>query len=409
MTTRRRIAWIVGVVAAAAIVSAFLDLAASRYLYRFDGRRLTSAAVDQERTANYRRPIVVGTPLSDNAATKYRTAFANLRTLPKDTTSQLGALVNQGIAVDLAAAKSFLAAQCGEVQSREFRDALRCTRCDWQLGSASDGAGVEALFLGNCLVLSGHVSARSREWRGSAQSYVEALGFACDLGQGDFWANLMGIAVATSALRGLTDLVEPAGHDADFLQHVSQLLSSDLTDRLPSMTTGIRSLRAELAPGLLAEAHSLARSLNHFGVVVPGTAFAAWRLWRQESVLDKLEQAAAGGDIEQRVELAREVRAYAAVSGSEAFKRLPTIIPEAILSTESVQLQYALVRAQTFMHEWRLQHGSFPTDVAQLPPFFRDFELQYELIDAGKGYRIVATRGDRAGEVLITHPSGALR
>jgi hypothetical protein len=243
VTTRRRIAWILGVLLTAAILSAALDSRASRYLRRFEDRRMMKAALDQERAANYRRPIVVGTPLPQNAVTKYRTAFANLKTLSKDTSTQSGALVNQGVSVDLATAHSFLAAQCGEVQTPEFRDALRCTRCDWQLASASDHVGIGALFLGNCLVLSGHSSGGLREWRRSAQSYVEALSFACDLGQGDFSTNLMGITVATSALRGLTQLVESAGDDTAFLQYVSRLLS-DVADRLPSMSTGTRSLNA---------------------------------------------------------------------------------------------------------------------------------------------------------------------
>lgn len=364
-------------------------------------------ALDQERAANYRRPIVVGTPLPQNAVTKYRTAFANLKTLSKDTSTQSGTLVNQGITVDLATAHSFLAAQCGEVRTPEFRDALRCTRCDWQLGSASDIVGVGALFLGNCLVLSGHSNGGVREWRRSAQSYVEALSFACDLGQGDFMTNLFGITVATAALRGLTQLVESAGDDTAFLQHVSRLLS-DVADRLPSMSTGIRSLNAAIAAGLVVEARSSARSLNRIGVVVPGTAFAAWRLRRHESYLDKLEQAAGGGDVEQRVELARQVRTYAAASGSAAFEWVPTIIPEAILDEDSVALLYGSLRAAITVHEWQIQHGLFPTDVDQLPLFPRASNLKYEPIDGGKGYRIVVTRGYRAGEVLIAHTPGGL-
>jgi hypothetical protein len=276
------------------------------------------------------------------------------------------------------------------------------------LASASDSASVGAIFLGNCLVLSGHSSGGLREWRRSAQSYVEALSFACDLGQGDFWTNLIGITVATSALRGLTQLVESAGDDTAFLQYVSRLLS-DVADRLPSMSTGIRSLNAAVAAGLVVEARSFARSLNRFGVVVPGTAFAAWRLRRHESYFDKLEQAAGGGDVEQRVELARQVRTYAAASGSAAFKWVPTILPEAILSAESVPLQYVSLRAAITVHEWRIQHGLFPTEVAQLPLFPRESNLKYEPIDGGKGYRIVVTRGYRAGEVLIAHTPGTLR
>jgi hypothetical protein len=407
MTTRRRIAWILGVLSAAAIVSATLDAPASGYLHRFDDRRLMKVALDQERAANYRRPLVVGTPLPQNAVTKYRTAFANLKTLPKDISRQSGALVNQGIAVDLATAHAFLAAQCGEARSPHVREALRCTHCDWQLGGASDGPGAETLFLGNCLVLSGHSSGGVREWRRSAQSYVEALSFACDLGQGDFRVNLVGIRVATSALRGLTQLVLSAGDDAAFLQHVSRLLS-DVTDRLPSMNTGIRSLNAEVAARLVVEARSSARSLNRIRVVVPGTAFAVWRLRRHESYLDKLEQAAGGGDVEQRVELARQVRTYAAASGGEAFKWVPTILPEAIIDAESVPLQYGSLRAAITVHEWRIQHGSFPTDVAQLAPFLRESNLDYEPIDGGKGYRIVVSHGYRAGEVLIAHTPGTL-
>jgi hypothetical protein len=144
-------------------------------------------------------------------------------------------------------------------------------------------------------------------------------------------------------------------------------------------------------------------------VVVPGTAFAVWRLRRHESYLDKLEQAAAGGDVEQRVELARQVRTYAATSGSAAFKWVPTILPEAILSAESVPLQYGSLGTAITVHEWRIQHGSFPTDAAQLPLFPRESNLKYEPIDGGKGYRIVVTRGYRAGEVLIAHTPGTLR
>lgn len=214
--------------------------------------------------------------------------------------------------------------------------------------------------------------------------------------------------MAISALRGLTQLVESAGDDTAFLQHVSRLIS-DITDRLPSLNTGIRALSSELAAGLVAEAQSSARFRDRLGVVVPSTAFAVWRLRRHESYLDKLEQTAGGGDVEQRVELARQVRTYAAASGSEAFKRVPTIIPEAILSAEFVPLQYGSLRAAITVHEWRIQHGSFPTDVAQLPPFLRESNLNYEPIDGGKGYRIVVSRGYRAGEVLIAHKLGILQ
>ena len=83
VTTRRRIAWIVGVVAAAAILSASLDSAASGYVYRSNNHLLRNVALDQARAANYRRPIVVGMPLSESAATKYRSALANFKMLPK--------------------------------------------------------------------------------------------------------------------------------------------------------------------------------------------------------------------------------------------------------------------------------------------------------------------------------------
>jgi hypothetical protein len=404
VTTRRRIAWILGVLLAAAILSAALDSAASGYLHRFDERRLTNVALDRERAANYRRPIVIGTPLQQNAVTAYRTAFANVRGLSKDISKQSGTLVNQSLTVDVATAHAFLAAQCGEVQSHRFREALRCTRCDWQLGSASEPVGVEALFLGNCLVLSGHSSGSGREWRRSAQSYIEALSFACDLGQGDLWANLIGITVATSALRGLAQLVESAD-DPSILQDVSRLLS-DVGHELPSANTGIRSLHADLAAQLVAEAQSYARSFDRFGVVVPGRAFAIWRLRHHASFLDKLEQAAGDGEVDQRVELARQVRTYAAASGSGAFKRFPTIIPEAILSAESVPLQYDSLRAVIAVHEWRTQHGSFPTDVAQWPLFSRGSKLRYEALDGGKGYRIVVALGYREDEVIVTHTAG---
>jgi hypothetical protein len=224
------------------------------------------------------------------------------------------------------------------------------------------------------------------------------LSFACDLGQSDFWTNLVGITVATSALRGLTQLVESAGDDTAFLQDVSRLLS-DVADRLPSLSTGIRALNAELAAGLVFEAQSSAR----------GRAFAAWRLRRHQLYLDRLYQAADGGDVGQRVELARQVRAYAAASGSEAFKRVPTIVPEAILSAEAVPLQYETLRAAITLHEWRMQHGSFPIDEAKLPLLLHESNLKYEPIDGGKGYRIVVARGYRAGEALITHRAGTLR
>lgn len=406
MTTRRRIALILGVLVAASILSAILDSAASQYLHQFNESRQVNLAIAQESAASYRRPIVVGVPLEENAATRYRSAFTNLESLPHDTSRQLGALVNQGTALDISTAQSFLAAQCGEVQSREFRDALRCTRCDWQLPRQGQGTGLAALFLGNCLVLSGHFSGSLREWHQSAQSYVEALGFACDLAQGDFSAGLVGIAVATSALRGLADLVASAGDDASFLRHLSQLLSSELRDRLPSMSNGIRSLKASLAAELIAEAQATAQSVNRVGVVVPGTALAGWRLRRHEAVLDRLDDVAEGGEAERRAKLAREIRAYAYSSGSEAFKRMPTVVPEAILSAESVALQYGLVRAQILVHEWRLGHDVFPTDVADLPALLDNSNLEYQPIDNGKSYRIIVKRGHRADEVLFTHRPG---
>jgi hypothetical protein len=402
MVNLRRIVWLIGILAVAAVVSATLDSAASKYLHGFDDGRSVKTALQRQRAANYTRPIVVGVPLEENAATKYRPVFAGSQPLAKDVSGQLGGLLKQGFTVNRQAADAFLAAYCGGARSPQFRDALRCTRCDWASPDPLESPGAETLLLGNCLVLSAQSSGHAGDWEQSAQSYFEAVSFACDLAQSDFWTNLVAISVATSALRGLTQLVESGGNDRALLQHLSRRLL-DLEHKLPSVNVGISALATELSARVVAEAQARGRSLNRLGVFVPGTALAVWRLRRHETFLDKLEQAATDSDVERRVAFAREVQTYAATSGSDAFKALPTIIPEAIISAEAISLHYESLRAAIIAHEWRTQNGMFPIDVTRFPLSFRESRLRYEPIDGGKGYRIVVSSGYHVGEVIVAH------
>src|SRR5258708_40119703 len=96
---------------------------------------------------------------------------------------------------------------CREVQSARIREALQSSMCDWESTSIAGDrpdAG-QALLLGNCLVVGGHLHAVRRQCAEAVDSYGRALSFAADLGQGGFSMDLAGMAVGPSpGLRSVT-------------------------------------------------------------------------------------------------------------------------------------------------------------------------------------------------------------
>src|SRR6266516_5727184 len=66
-----------------------LDLCATRYLRNYEARYRQAVLEDQQRVAEYRRPLPVGEPLDQNAAVWYRLAFAKTAMQPEDTAETL--------------------------------------------------------------------------------------------------------------------------------------------------------------------------------------------------------------------------------------------------------------------------------------------------------------------------------
>ena len=120
-----------------------LDLCATRYLRSYEARYRQAVLEDQQRVAEYRRPLPTGEPLNQNAAVWYRLALARTALQPEDTAETLRAAVKAGVNNASSKLPQLLREHCGELRSARVENALACTHCNWELGyRLDDGAAV---------------------------------------------------------------------------------------------------------------------------------------------------------------------------------------------------------------------------------------------------------------------------
>jgi hypothetical protein len=364
-------------------------------------------AREQTRVSSYRRLLLFGEPLQQNAAIWYRLSLAKIPLGPADNLHAIGRAVGRGFADDASSLNALVHDRCLEAQSARIREALRCTWCDWGRSSmafdvlASD-PDRNALLLGNCIVLSGHLRAAQHQWSDAATFYLEALSFGCDLGQADFEANLVGMAVSKSALEALGKLVGKAEDDTRFLDDLWQKLSQ-VESGLPSVDIGFRLARLEIASNLEIEAQAYVRDRRRgLTSLLPWRAVAAWRLSRSERLLNLLEQAADAHDPGQREQLAAEIGHQVTGNTSAVTDALPDNWVGAMNGAEYLERVYWITRAAIKLQQWHADnHGKYPATAALLASSLERHGLRYEPSEDAYSYKIVVASGRDAGTVLL--------
>jgi hypothetical protein len=298
-----------------------VELSASRYLRGYEARYWQGITENRQRVAEYRRPLLAGESLDQNAAVWYRLAFTKTALQPADAAQTLGAAVKAGAHDDSSGHSQLLREHCGELRSARVQHALACTHCNWELGyrvyddSAFDSFS-QALILADCLIIDGYEQEREGHATSAAQRYVNALSFACDLGAGDFNMNLAGHSFARKALSALGQLISSVPDDEQALADISEMLVK-FQHSLPSVKRSFQMEGLRLENGLAVEAQDyLAERPTVIGYLMPRRTFAVWRLSRADAVLSDLLQAADVRDPERRAQVEHDVEARAAVSDS---------------------------------------------------------------------------------------------
>jgi hypothetical protein len=391
--------------------SQIVDLAGARYLRWYDDESDRLISHEHERVASQRKFVIFGEPLDQNAAIWYQRAFAKLSSMPTDTRKVLGEAVERGFAGDPRPLRALFDDRCREIHSPRVNDALRCTHCDWGLGyrleeSLSWGHNTEALILGYCQVLNGHVQASQGDWLGAADSYIKALSLGSDLSDGDFTMNILSLGFWKIGLKALGTVVDSKGDDKRFLDDVGQRFSR-FEGSLPSVKVGLRFTRLWVATGLANDAHAyVAQRRVGLGRLLPWRAVAAWRLSREVPLVEQLRQAVdAKGSIE-RTRLAGEIKQQVLRSRSPFVPDEVPVDMWAPLAEEAdkVSHTYRALQVAIKLQEWHADHGEYPVEIGVLNLPVDLYGLTYDRTDKGKGYRLVAGRGD-AEPLLLEHRS----
>jgi hypothetical protein len=231
---------------------------------------------------------------------------------------------------------------------------------------------------------------------------MHALAIASDLGQADYEANLVGMAIAKSALEAIVRMIGANKDDAHLLTTLEQMLSLAASE-VPTVDVGLRLATLQIATNLEDETRGyLENRRRGLSAVFPWRAVMAWRLSRAERVVSLLEQVIETRDIGVRVRLASEIQHQAYGDGLASVDALPTNLVRAIQSSEYLERIYRATKAAIRLQQWHTQHGSYPKDIRLLRVSLEG--LRYEPNEKADGYKIVIEQGDEAGTVLFAQP-----
>jgi len=399
--THRR-AWVrrglaVAALALAALVgSVALDRAADRQILRRHDEWTREVAQDRIRAASYRRPIVFGPPLDQNAADWYRQAFSRPGEPTRDEFAQLTPLLDQGPGQDERIPPGIDAVCRDTAAIAHVSQALRCTRCDWQLDYEMGGSSVfdhnaRAVALVDCLTLTGHRAVKSRSYGSAAESYLQVIALGCDLGAGNLIMNIVGVGAAKRGLAALGRLLTTIDYDP--------LLFSDVAGRvrklqpcLPTVHNGVRIDRLQAANALIAEALTpVTAGTRPLNPVFPWHAFAAWHLSRDMALVTDLAGTATMADPQERFRVVNDLQRRAAASSNPFVKEFVAgswsgAVDEANALVHDAHAVLAIIDIE----QWHQQHGRYPDSRADAPSLADDDGVRYERDPDGRGYSLVA-------------------
>ncbi len=299
------------------------DYAGRRYLQGREAWKDRELAQELARANQFRRVVLTEEPIEQNAAIWYRRAFGRFQLAQVERAGAVAKAAAGAYSDGGSASDAVVADVCDEARSQRVRSALRCTVCNWDLvrsGNEDRLDGTRAWLLGNCLILYGHVKASRHEWMDASRSYLEALAFACDLGQAGSSTSEVGMAIAKPALEALVNVTRHADRDSRVRERIREELSR-FDKNLPTVSPGIHlaALRAAINLDIDAKAY-IARRPFGSSYFVPWHALAAWRRSESEPVLQLLAQLSDATDPGARERLATAVDSAVDSSKSQSVR-----------------------------------------------------------------------------------------
>jgi len=217
------------------------------------------------------------------------------------------------------------------------------------------------------------------------------------MGQADYSAAAVGMAVAKVALEALGKLLGDVGDDQRFLQEISGTLARFATT-LPTFDAGIRLDRLRTASDLEIEARTFANAGTwSLSRLIPRCPVTAWRLSQSESLLNLLMQLSAARNATDREGLAKRIDETVATTANQTVRdSIPYSCLNAVKSEEFLHQIYVAIDAGVELQNRRITDGLFPQSAASLSVSLDKEGLRYESFDGGKGYRILIGQGDGA-------------
>jgi hypothetical protein len=253
---------------------------------------------------SYRRPASGDNPFDENAAVWYRLAMSRMTDA---SPALLVPILKGGSEHYLELVDDRILRACREVRAPRVDAAMRSTRCDWEIGSASDPRDGfeyerEALVLGSCLVIDGHRASANRKMDDALNSYLRALSFGCDFGNGDGMMTMIGLSTALGGLRGIERLVMHTD-DSRFLNAVSSRLEP-YSSRLPTAERPLTRDRLWLENATaLGKLQSDGYLANRYAA---DDLRAAWQLWLVSPMTRSLVALVSIDDYDRALKVAEE-------------------------------------------------------------------------------------------------------
>ena len=315
---------IAALVAACAVMRLAADAWGHARLEAFDAQWEKEASGERARRSAAERPVLRGDALDEDGAPRYESLFDSLRPRVAAAYQRSGAL-SKAAALDPFApiadpAREALAELAPELAT--LRETQRYRRCALRLGFDPGPASERPLFgvvrwLGNALVVAGHVRAQAGDLQGAADCYLAAVRLGGDIASGSLVDVLVGGIQEESGLAGLGRLILSGKPDAALLARIEESRGR------------LESSRASVVAGWRADRLALGHVENTMNVhpeevglqrprilelIVPYRALAAVAVATADPLRRQLEAALAANDADGWARGAETARQRAAKS-----------------------------------------------------------------------------------------------
>jgi hypothetical protein len=375
-----------------------VEIGGSIYVHQHDARLQSEIALERAHAADYRRPVIFGDGLAQNAADWYRRAFATISKPDRETLLALNSAAAVGPAGDFATRQTLLNGPCRQVDASALRDALRCIHCDWKLPydaiEPATAFSTRSLLAAECMVLEGDRFATAGDSQAAVRSYLQPIAMACDFGMGGLLLNAEADMIAETSLRAMARLVgrTPA---ATLLDSLSRQLAEFERD-LPTADAAIQFERLQLLTVV-----SKVERTKSWGL-------AAWRLGHDERTLndivriDRVDGGPEGWQLHERIKQRIAAAGSPMVRTSNADQWISFK-----MSAEIVRQSYGAVQIAIALEKLRISAGDYPNDAAAFQTALNAYGLTYRRTK--DGYQLTGARNRDAQAVILEQPMRQVR